>query len=168
MPFHPGRDISPFLLRQIARDIGMAHPGLLCFIAKMKIRFAILLLAVAFAAGAPIDRVSGAGRRRPPPAGIRVPAILARIQAAAISRARFPHHRFRREGGRRDRLHGGHRQSHRGLPRGGRRAGRRGRRRVPHRRGAFAEQREPPHRRGRDAAIQPRPREVSAGGFHPV
>jgi predicted RNA binding protein YcfA (HicA-like mRNA interferase family) len=23
VPFHPGRDISPFLLRQIARDIGM-------------------------------------------------------------------------------------------------------------------------------------------------
>ena len=23
VPFHPGRDISPFLLRQIAKDIGM-------------------------------------------------------------------------------------------------------------------------------------------------
>ena len=27
VPFHPGRDISPILLRQIARDIGMTAEG---------------------------------------------------------------------------------------------------------------------------------------------
>lgn len=27
VPFHPGRDISPILLRQIARDIGMTGEG---------------------------------------------------------------------------------------------------------------------------------------------
>jgi predicted RNA binding protein YcfA (HicA-like mRNA interferase family) len=29
VPFHPGRDISPVLLRQIARDIGLAVEELL-------------------------------------------------------------------------------------------------------------------------------------------
>jgi len=28
-PFHPGRDVSPILLRQIARDIGLTIPQLL-------------------------------------------------------------------------------------------------------------------------------------------
>ena len=29
VPFHPGRDISPILLRQIAKDIGMTAEGLI-------------------------------------------------------------------------------------------------------------------------------------------
>ncbi len=28
VPFHPGRDISPILLRQIARDVGITPEGL--------------------------------------------------------------------------------------------------------------------------------------------
>lgn len=28
VPFHPGRDVSPILLRQIAKDIGMPAEGL--------------------------------------------------------------------------------------------------------------------------------------------
>ena len=29
VPFHPGRDISPILLRQIAKDIGMTAEGMI-------------------------------------------------------------------------------------------------------------------------------------------
>ena len=31
VPFHPGRDISPILLRQIAKDIGMTLPDFLSY-----------------------------------------------------------------------------------------------------------------------------------------